>query len=94
MSQVSRTYFSRCDKIRHSVSYIHCRLYIFTYPCLTGSLRFGKVDVTEAQFTIIGIHLVSAIFGPKIWMMEVVSFFFYISSILDVFLNYLVEFYL
>ncbi|XP_043664731.1 cholinephosphotransferase 1 isoform X9 [Vespula pensylvanica] len=37
---------------------------------VSGSLRFGKVDVTEAQFTIIGIHLVSAIFGPKIWMME------------------------
>ncbi|XP_043664726.1 cholinephosphotransferase 1 isoform X4 [Vespula pensylvanica] len=38
---------------------------------VSGSLRFGKVDVTEAQFTIIGIHLVSAIFGPKIWMMEI-----------------------
>ncbi|XP_035738174.1 cholinephosphotransferase 1-like isoform X4 [Vespa mandarinia] len=37
---------------------------------VSGSLRFGKVDVTEAQFTIIGIHLISAIFGPKIWMME------------------------
>ncbi|XP_024942469.1 cholinephosphotransferase 1 isoform X10 [Cephus cinctus] len=35
---------------------------------VSGSLRFGKVDVTEAQFTIIGIHLVSAIFGPRIWM--------------------------
>lgn len=40
----------------------------------TGSLRFGKVDVTEAQFTIIAIHLISAIFGPKVWMMEVVFF--------------------
>ncbi|KAL0114242.1 hypothetical protein PUN28_011502 [Cardiocondyla obscurior] len=37
---------------------------------VSGSLRFGKVDVTEAQFTIIGIHLISAIFGPEIWMME------------------------
>ncbi|XP_029036926.1 choline/ethanolaminephosphotransferase 1 bbc isoform X7 [Osmia lignaria lignaria] len=37
---------------------------------VSGSLRFGKVDVTEAQFTIITIHLISAIFGPKIWMME------------------------
>ncbi|XP_014612037.1 PREDICTED: cholinephosphotransferase 1 isoform X5 [Polistes canadensis] len=37
---------------------------------VSGSLRFGKVDVTEAQFTIIGIHLISAIFGPRIWMME------------------------
>ncbi|XP_033216092.1 cholinephosphotransferase 1 isoform X3 [Belonocnema kinseyi] len=37
---------------------------------VSGSLKFGKVDVTEAQFTIITIHLISAIFGPKIWMME------------------------
>ncbi|XP_066591558.1 cholinephosphotransferase 1 isoform X1 [Prorops nasuta] len=37
---------------------------------VSGSLRFGKVDVTEAQFTIIIIHLISAIFGPQIWMME------------------------
>jgi len=37
-------------------------------------LRFGKVDVTEAQFTIIAIHLISAIFGPQIWMIEVVLF--------------------
>ncbi|XP_029670261.1 choline/ethanolaminephosphotransferase 1 isoform X5 [Formica exsecta] len=38
---------------------------------VSGSLRFGKVDVTEAQFTIITIHLISAIFGPEIWMMEI-----------------------
>ncbi|XP_011331572.1 cholinephosphotransferase 1 isoform X7 [Ooceraea biroi] len=37
---------------------------------VSGSLRFGKVDVTEAQFTIIGIHLISALFGPQIWMVE------------------------
>ncbi|XP_071573200.1 cholinephosphotransferase 1 isoform X4 [Temnothorax nylanderi] len=37
---------------------------------VSGSLRFGKVDVTEAQFTIITIHLISAIFGPQIWMIE------------------------
>ncbi|XP_076240633.1 choline/ethanolaminephosphotransferase 1 bbc isoform X4 [Calliopsis andreniformis] len=37
---------------------------------VSGSLRFGKIDVTEAQFTIIAIHLISAIFGPKVWMME------------------------
>ncbi|XP_053976151.1 cholinephosphotransferase 1-like isoform X1 [Hylaeus volcanicus] len=38
---------------------------------VSGTLRFGKVDVTEAQFTIITIHLISAIFGPKAWMMEI-----------------------
>ncbi|XP_033343856.1 cholinephosphotransferase 1 isoform X7 [Bombus vosnesenskii] len=37
---------------------------------VSGSLRFGKVDVTEAQFTIIMIHLISAIFGPQVWMIE------------------------
>ncbi|XP_034949788.1 choline/ethanolaminephosphotransferase 1 isoform X2 [Chelonus insularis] len=38
---------------------------------VSGSLRFGKIDVTEAQFTIITIHLTSAIFGPTIWMTEI-----------------------
>ncbi|XP_026673957.1 choline/ethanolaminephosphotransferase 1 isoform X2 [Ceratina calcarata] len=38
---------------------------------VSGSLRFGKVDVTEAQFTIIMIHLISAVFGPRVWMMEI-----------------------
>ncbi|XP_072759026.1 cholinephosphotransferase 1 isoform X3 [Anoplolepis gracilipes] len=38
---------------------------------VSGSLRFGKVDVTEAQFSIIAIHLISAIFGPQIWMLEI-----------------------
>ncbi|XP_076650654.1 choline/ethanolaminephosphotransferase 1 bbc isoform X5 [Halictus rubicundus] len=37
---------------------------------VSGSLKFGKIDVTEAQFTIITIHLISAFFGPKVWMME------------------------
>ncbi|XP_058810788.1 cholinephosphotransferase 1 isoform X2 [Phymastichus coffea] len=38
---------------------------------VSGSLRFGKIDVTEAQFVIIGIHLISAIFGPAIWTKEI-----------------------
>ncbi|XP_044593838.1 cholinephosphotransferase 1 isoform X6 [Cotesia glomerata] len=38
---------------------------------VSGSLKFGKIDVTEAQFTIISIHLTSAIFGPEIWMTEI-----------------------
>ncbi|XP_015121616.1 choline/ethanolaminephosphotransferase 1 isoform X4 [Diachasma alloeum] len=38
---------------------------------VSGSLKFGKIDVTEAQFTIMGIHLISAIFGPQIWMTEI-----------------------
>ncbi|XP_019893904.2 cholinephosphotransferase 1 isoform X5 [Musca domestica] len=35
---------------------------------VSGTLRFGKIDVTEAQFTIIGIHMISFFFGPEIWM--------------------------
>lgn len=38
---------------------------------VSGTLRFGKIDVTEAQCTIMGIHIVSAIFGPEIWMAKV-----------------------
>lgn len=41
---------------------------------VSGTLRFGKVDVTEAQITIMVIHLISAVFGPSIWMKQV-SFF-------------------
>ncbi|XP_063223555.1 choline/ethanolaminephosphotransferase 1 isoform X4 [Bacillus rossius redtenbacheri] len=37
---------------------------------VSGTLKFGKIDVTEAQFTIMFIHLVSATFGPTIWMTE------------------------
>lgn len=34
---------------------------------VSGTLVFGKFDVTEAQFTIIGIHLFSALFGSQVW---------------------------
>ncbi|XP_058836578.1 cholinephosphotransferase 1 isoform X3 [Topomyia yanbarensis] len=42
---------------------------------VSGTLRFGKIDVTEAQCTIIGIHLISAVFGPSIWMTKIVGNF-------------------
>jgi hypothetical protein len=38
---------------------------------VSGTLRFGKIDVTEAQISIIVIHLMSAIFGPSVWMTKV-----------------------
>ncbi|KAJ8919490.1 hypothetical protein NQ315_002111 [Exocentrus adspersus] len=38
---------------------------------VSGTLRFGKVDVTEAQFTIMGILAISAIFGPSVWSTKV-----------------------
>ncbi|CAB3235629.1 unnamed protein product [Arctia plantaginis] len=34
---------------------------------VTGTLKMGRIDVTEAQYSIMGIHLVSAIFGPSFW---------------------------
>ncbi|XP_050300418.1 cholinephosphotransferase 1 isoform X2 [Anthonomus grandis grandis] len=40
---------------------------------VSGTLRFGKVDVTEAQITIMTILLVSAIFGPSIWSIKIFS---------------------
>ncbi|XP_063696938.1 cholinephosphotransferase 1 isoform X1 [Culicoides brevitarsis] len=44
---------------------------------VSGTLRFGKVDVTEAQCAIIAIHMISAIFGPSIWMTKIVGHFQY-----------------
>ncbi|XP_046395658.1 cholinephosphotransferase 1 isoform X1 [Ischnura elegans] len=38
---------------------------------VSGKLRFGKVDVTEAQITIIFIHLISAVFGSSIWSTKI-----------------------
>ncbi|XP_031640939.1 cholinephosphotransferase 1 isoform X1 [Contarinia nasturtii] len=38
---------------------------------VSGTLRLGKVDVTEAQCMIIMIHLISAVFGPGIWMAKI-----------------------
>ncbi|XP_037944990.1 cholinephosphotransferase 1 isoform X4 [Teleopsis dalmanni] len=38
---------------------------------VSGTLRFGKIDVTEAQFTIMGIHVISAIFGSEVWMTKI-----------------------
>ncbi|KAG7305810.1 hypothetical protein JYU34_009957 [Plutella xylostella] len=38
---------------------------------VTGTLKMGRIDVTEAQYSIILIHLVSAILGPQIWSVQV-----------------------
>ena len=36
-----------------------------------GTLRFGKIDVTEAQYGIIGLHLLTFIFGANMWQQHV-----------------------
>ncbi|XP_067627822.1 cholinephosphotransferase 1 isoform X5 [Eurosta solidaginis] len=38
---------------------------------VSGTLRFGKIDVTEAQFTIIVIHVISAVFGSDVWQTRI-----------------------
>nr|XP_014285947.1 cholinephosphotransferase 1 isoform X3 [Halyomorpha halys] len=38
---------------------------------VSGTVKFGRVDVTEAQVTIIGIHLISAVFGPEVWSWKI-----------------------
>lgn len=45
--------------------------YFFTM--ISGTLRFGKFDVTETQLSIIFVHFMSAIFGTGIWDTEVRS---------------------
>ncbi len=40
----------------------------------TGTLRFGKIDVTEAQYGIMGLHLLTFIFGSNMWQQNVSIF--------------------
>ncbi|KAH8285006.1 hypothetical protein KR054_003835 [Drosophila jambulina] len=40
---------------------------------VSGTMRFGRIDVTEAQFSIIAIHLISAVLGPEIWLTKLLS---------------------
>ncbi|XP_054722495.1 cholinephosphotransferase 1-like [Uloborus diversus] len=40
---------------------------------VSGTLRFGRFDVTEAQYTVMLIHLISALFGPPIWATRIAS---------------------
>ncbi|XP_076273228.1 choline/ethanolaminephosphotransferase 1 bbc isoform X4 [Rhynchophorus ferrugineus] len=38
---------------------------------VSGTLKFGKIDVTEAQITIMGILIVSALFGTQVWSVKI-----------------------
>lgn len=40
---------------------------------VSGTLRLGRIDVTEAQCMIMLIHILSAVFGPGIWIAKVCS---------------------
>lgn len=57
--------------------FFQCFIAITLFYCahwqtyITGSLKFGKFDVTECQCSIVVVHLVSACFGTDIWMYQV-----------------------
>ncbi|XP_038213616.1 cholinephosphotransferase 1 isoform X2 [Zerene cesonia] len=38
---------------------------------VTGTLKMGRIDVTEAQYAIIIIHLISATLGPEAWAAQI-----------------------
>jgi hypothetical protein len=37
----------------------------------SGKMRFGNFDVTEAQFSMIALMLITSVFGSAIWKIEV-----------------------
>jgi hypothetical protein len=37
---------------------------------VSGTLHFGKIDVTEAQYGVITVHLVTFFVGPDVWQMK------------------------
>ncbi|XP_067627824.1 cholinephosphotransferase 1 isoform X7 [Eurosta solidaginis] len=53
---------------------------------VSGTLRFGKIDVTEAQFTIIVIHVISAVFGSDVWQTRMFGNFqmWYLISLMTI----------
>uniref|UniRef100_A0A0K0EKH2 diacylglycerol cholinephosphotransferase n=1 Tax=Strongyloides stercoralis TaxID=6248 RepID=A0A0K0EKH2_STRER len=62
----------------------------------TGVMKFNKFDVTEAQWSVIIILLVSGLFGPEIWKISIfeiqikyIILFFSLSGCLMQFLNYM-----
>lgn len=42
---------------------------------VSGTLRFGRFDVTEAQYTVMLIHMISAVCGPSIWSTQIPSLY-------------------
>ncbi|XP_038051111.1 cholinephosphotransferase 1-like isoform X2 [Patiria miniata] len=63
---------------------------------VSGTLHFGKFDVTESQLTLVAIFSLSAFFGPQIWAykvlgveLKVVVFMMAVVMALIAFLSYL-----
>ncbi|KAK8739088.1 hypothetical protein OTU49_003470 [Cherax quadricarinatus] len=57
--------------------FFQCMMAVSLFYCahwqtyVSGTLRFGFVDVTEAQFGVIIIHLISVIFGSGVWSLKI-----------------------
>ncbi|KAK4315782.1 hypothetical protein Pmani_013020 [Petrolisthes manimaculis] len=57
--------------------FFQCMMAVTLFYCahwqtyVSGTLRFGYVDVTEAQFGVIAIHLISVIFGSGFWSLKI-----------------------
>ncbi|XP_042891824.1 choline/ethanolaminephosphotransferase 1-like isoform X2 [Penaeus japonicus] len=57
--------------------FFQCMMAVTLFYCahwqtyVSGTLRFGYIDVTEAQFGVMAIHLVSVILGPEFWGMKI-----------------------
>lgn len=63
--------------MKNDVIFLQCFCAMSLFYCahwqtyVSGTLHFGRIDVTEAQYTIITIQLISAIFGPSVWSTKV-----------------------
>lgn len=38
---------------------------------VTGALRFGRMDVTEAQMAVIGVYVLTGLFGDSVWSLTI-----------------------
>lgn len=60
------------------VNFFQCFCAVTLFYCahwqtyVSGTLHFGRIDVTEAQYIIIAIQLISATFGSSVWSTKVV----------------------
>ncbi|XP_042239807.1 choline/ethanolaminephosphotransferase 1-like isoform X6 [Homarus americanus] len=56
--------------------FFQCMMAVTLFYCahwqtyVSGTLRFGFIDVTEAQFGVMAIHIISVIFGSSFWSLK------------------------
>ncbi|XP_042239799.1 cholinephosphotransferase 1-like isoform X5 [Homarus americanus] len=60
--------------------FFQCMMAVTLFYCahwqtyVSGTLRFGFIDVTEAQFGVMAIHIISVIFGSSFWSLKLPYF--------------------